>query len=126
MTTHNMTSIINCNTCGGYQSGAINMSCTVPIKLCSCSNYYSNCRQGWICSRCNKSLSPDTKECDCSQEQGYYQFIPYVPWYPYTPVNPWQPFTPINPSYPFIPVYTYNPLQHWDMTITCSTYTINS
>jgi len=107
----------NCNTCGGLISGVIYSNCInpSPIKLCSCNPWYSaSCnRQGWICSRCNKSLSPDVKECDCSQSQGCYPYVPYVP-------NPW---IPINPLVPFTPI---NPLQPWDSytpyTITCSTY----
>ena len=36
-------------------------------------------RLGWICPKCNKSLSPDTKECNC----GTYTTYPAV----YTPVK---------------------------------------
>jgi hypothetical protein len=110
-----------CCECGGYQSGAINMNSTAVIKICSCNNYYSCNRQGWICPKCNKSLSPDVKECDCAPSG--YTYIPCVPWNPYAPTNPsipYYPTTPIwitpispwgtNPS-PIMPIYY--------LTVTC-------
>lgn len=83
-----MNNMETCFQCGGYKSGAINMSCTIPMKVCCCNHTY-NCsdnRQGWICSRCNKSISPDIKECDCVAINNEYVY-----WYPYI-IQPLQPY----------------------------------
>ena len=38
-------------------------------------------RKGWVCSRCNKSNSPDLKTCDCTSTPKYidWQILPYYP-----------------------------------------------
>jgi hypothetical protein len=83
----------------------------IDTKCNTCNN-----RQGWICAKCNKSLSPDVKECDCSTNG--YTYIPYQPYNPYIPIYP-QPYIPYQP---------YNP---WDTSpwplypITCYTYSRN-
>ena len=44
-------------------------------------------REGWICSKCNRSISPDEKQCNCGDTTVYpvipYVPIPYYPYYPY-------------------------------------------
>ena len=52
-------------------------------------------REGWICSRCKKSLSPDIKECGCSDAPA----LPLIPTYPAYPLYPVT--VPTYPAYPW-------------------------
>lgn len=116
-----MNSTQMCGECNGYQSGSVNMSCTTQIKICACNNFYSCNRQGWICPKCNKSLSPDIKECDCAPSNGY-TYIPYaIPYTPYIPGNPFQPTIPYIPYYPTTPWWNTSPSPLYTnyLTITC-------
>ena len=118
----------NCNTCGGLISGVIN-NCinSQPIKLCCCNPWYgcSSENKGWICSRCNKSLSPNTKECDCAPNGTYIPYTPYQPYNPYVPMYPppYIPYAPFNPwdtsPWPLFPIYCTQPIT------TCYTYSRN-
>ena len=48
-------------------------------------------REGWICPKCGRVLSPDVNTCDCNEE---YKLIP-----PYTPMPYLPPVYP-RPYYP--------------------------
>ena len=52
--------------------------------------------EGWVCSRCGKSLAPSVRECDCQPTEtlNYVPCIPYyypntAPYYPYYPYFPY-------------------------------------
>jgi hypothetical protein len=118
---------MNCNTCGGLTSGTVVSNClnSQPIILCSC-NYGVSCsneRQGWICSRCNKSLSPDIKECDCAPNGTFVPWTPY-PYNPYVPVYP-SPYVPYNPYTPYTPFWDTTPVYHGQLQVTCYNYSRN-
>lgn len=53
-------------------------------------------RQGWICPRCDKVLSPDVKECSCVLPDLIGKPLPSLP--DITPTG-W-PFKPLGPDFP--------------------------
>ena len=69
-------------------------------------------REGWICTRCGTSLSPDVKQCTCAP-------IP-AQLAPYQPVNPYDYTSPLWIDPTFIPTYP-NPHPWWGWQVTCST-----
>lgn len=66
---------MKCTVCGKQISNASSDYCSICVD-----DYFQNCdiplpqgfsaRYGWICPRCGKVNSPDTRSCDCTGNKG--------------------------------------------------------